>query len=44
MFDFLSEKFSTIFSRITGQAHLNEHNIHDALAKVEESLIEADVP
>jgi len=44
MFDFLSEKFSTIFSRLTGQAHLNEHNINDALLKVEESLLEADVP
>lgn len=44
MFDFLSEKFSTIFSRITGQAHLNEKNINEALAKVEESLLEADVP
>jgi signal recognition particle subunit SRP54 len=44
MFDFLSEKFSTIFSRITGQAHLNEHNINEALGKVEESLLEADVP
>ncbi len=44
MFDFLSEKFSTIFSRITGQAHLNEHNINEALTKVEESLLEADVP
>lgn len=44
MFDFLSEKFSSIFSRITGKSHLTEQNIHEALEKVKEALLEADVP
>ena len=34
MFDFLSEKFSTIFSRFTGQSQLSATNIQDALDKI----------
>lgn len=44
MFDFLSNKFSSIFSRITGQDTLTEKNIDEALEKVRNALLEADVP
>jgi len=44
MFDFLSKKFSGVFSRITGRGRLTEDNIQDALQKVKEALLEADVP
>ena len=44
MFDFLTEKFSSVFSRLTGQRYLSEKNISDALEKVREALLEADVP
>lgn len=44
MFDFLSKKFSSIFSRLTGQDRLTEKNIDEALTKVHDALLEADVP
>ena len=44
MFNFLSEKFSSIFSRMTGNSHLTEGNIDEVLQKVRDSLLEADVP
>ena len=44
MFDFLSQKFSSLFSRLTAQNHLSEDNIREALEKVKEALLEADVP
>ena len=44
MFDFLSNKFSHLFSRLTGQRKLTESNIQDTLQKVKEALLEADVP
>ncbi len=44
MFDFLSEKFSGIFQKITGKGSLTENNINEALQKVNDSLLEADVP
>ena len=44
MFDFLSNKFSGIFSRLTGQSHLSEKNINETLEKIRDSLIQADVP
>jgi len=44
MFDFLSEKFSSIFSRITGKGYLSESNLQEAIAKVKDALLEADVP
>ncbi len=44
MFDFLTNKFSSIFSTITGKSHLTESNMADALSKVQEALLEADVP
>ncbi|MBT3456203.1 signal recognition particle protein [bacterium] len=44
MFNLLSEKFSSIFSRLTGKGSLSEQNISEALDKVKDALLEADVP
>lgn len=44
MFDFLSEKFSNVFARITGRGTLTESNIQESLDKVSDALLEADVP
>ena len=44
MFDFLTNKFSSIFSKIRGKGSLSEADIADVLAKVKDALIEADVP
>jgi len=44
MFDFLSEKFSSIFSRLTGKGYLSESNVQEAIDKVKDALLEADVP
>ena len=44
MFDFLSNKFSSIFSRFKADTRLTEENIQDALTKVHDALLEADVP
>src|SRR6516165_7664689 len=44
MFDFLTEKFSSVFSRLTGHRYLTEKNISETLDKVKDALIEADVP
>ncbi len=43
MFDFLTKKFSSIFSGLSGK-NLNESNISEVLQRVKEALIEADVP
>jgi len=44
MFDFLSKKFSALFSTLTGQSKLTQSNIDETLIKVHEALLEADVP
>ncbi len=44
MFDFLSKKFSSIFSKITGKGHLTADSVNEALEKVKDALLEADVP
>lgn len=44
MFKTLSEKFSSIFTRISGNHKISEANIHEAIEEVKNSLIEADVP
>ena len=44
MFDFLSNKFSNLFSRLTGQNRLTEKNMEETLQKVKDALLEADVP
>lgn len=44
MFDFLSQKFSSLFSRLEGAQKLTEANIQEAIDQVQEALLEADVP
>ncbi len=44
MFDFLSDKFSSLFSRLTGQNKLTQQNMQETLQKVKDALLEADVP
>ena len=44
MFDFLSQKFSSIFSSLEYTKKLTESNITQALGQVQEALLEADVP
>lgn len=44
MFDFLSQKFSSLFSRLEGAQKLTEENIQEAIDQVQEALLEADVP
>ncbi len=44
MFDFLTKKFSGIFSALTGKNRLTEKNLEETLEKVQDSLLEADVP
>lgn len=44
MFDFLSKKFSTIFSHITGPKQLSSEKVDAFLATVRDALLEADVP
>jgi signal recognition particle subunit SRP54 len=44
MFDFLTQKFSDVFSSFTGQKYLTEKNIEQSLQKVQDALIQADVP
>ncbi|MFZ5954062.1 MAG: signal recognition particle protein [Candidatus Dependentiae bacterium] len=44
MFDFLSSKFSSIFSKLTGNKVLTQSDVNNALAQVKDALLEADVP
>ncbi|MBP9765026.1 signal recognition particle protein [Candidatus Babeliales bacterium] len=44
MFDFLTEKFSSIFSSLTRQTHLTENNIKSTLDQIKDTLLESDVP
>lgn len=44
MFDFLSKKFSTIFSHITGPKQLSPEKVDLFLATIRDALLEADVP
>ena len=44
MFDFLSQKFSSLFSVLGDAKKLTEQNIQEALDTVEQALLEADVP
>ena len=44
MFDFLSEKFSSLFSSLTGPGKITEKNIEQVLQQVKDALIDADVP
>lgn len=44
MFDFLSNKLSSLFSGLSSQSRLTESSIADALKQVHDALLEADVP
>ncbi len=44
MFDFLSQKFSSIFSGLNGKKSLDEKTVDVALEQVKEALLSADVP
>ena len=44
MFDFLTNKLSSIFSTISDSSRLTEKNIKDALNSVQDALLQADVP
>lgn len=43
MFETLTEKFSSVFSKLRGYGVVNEKNIEDALREVRLALLEADV-
>lgn len=43
MFDNLSDKFSEIFKKLRGEAHLTESNIADAMREIRLALLDADV-
>ncbi|HRN77658.1 MAG TPA: signal recognition particle protein [Candidatus Dependentiae bacterium] len=44
MFDLLSQKFSSLFSRLTGSTKLTEHNLQETFDSVRDALLDADVP
>ncbi len=44
MFDFLSQKFSSLFSGLTEAQTLTQENIQETLVRVHDALLEADVP
>lgn len=44
MFDFLSNKFSSLFSRFNGQSKLTDANIKETLEGIKDALLQADVP
>jgi signal recognition particle subunit SRP54 len=44
MFDFLTQKLSSIFATVTGKNRLTAEQMQQALTQVKEALLEADVP
>ena len=44
MFDFLSQKFSSLFSQLSDSHTLTHDNIQETLQAVHAGLLEADVP
>lgn len=44
MFDFLTEKFSSIFSSFAKQSKLTEQNMQSVLTQMKDTLLESDVP
>src|SRR5947208_1908543 len=44
MFSFLTHKFSSIFSTVTGKGYLSQENLQEAIMQVRIALLEADVP
>jgi signal recognition particle subunit SRP54 len=43
MFEALTEKFDSVFKKVTGRGRLSESNVQDALKEVRLALLEADV-
>jgi signal recognition particle subunit SRP54 len=43
MFDFLTNRFSSLFNSLVGSSKLTESNVGDVIVKIQESLLEADV-
>jgi len=43
MFEQISEKFESIFHRLSGQARISEENVGDAVREVRRALLEGDV-
>ncbi len=43
MFDFLTEKFSTLLNSLTGRNKLTEKNLEEILEQVKDSLLQADI-
>ena len=44
MFNFLTQKFSSIFSKFNSKGQITQANIDEALQQVNDALLEADVP
>ena len=44
MFDFLSQKFSSIFSSLSSKKTLDQGSVDEALSQVKDALLSADVP
>jgi signal recognition particle subunit SRP54 len=44
MFDFLSQKFTSLFTLLENEQRLTESSVQDTLNNVQEALLEADVP
>ena len=44
MFDFLSQKFSSLFSALQGTGRVTDETINKVVGQVEEALLDADVP
>lgn len=44
MFDFLAQKFSSLFSSFSAQKKLTDKDVADLLAQIKSGLLEADVP
>ena len=44
MFDFLTQKFSSLFSSLSSKKQLDEDTVRDALEKIDEILLSADIP
>lgn len=44
MFDFISQKFSSIFGRLKGATVLSPEKVNETMIQVKDALLEADVP
>lgn len=44
MFDFITNRFSSLFSSLTGNGKLTEKNVEQTFISIKDTLLEADVP